>query len=487
MNKEQSNSGAFAIVLAAGFMTLLDVSIVNVALPSITATLHASPTELQWVLAGYALMFGLSLVAAGRAGDIFGRRKLFLLGMAGFVAASVGAGAAPTATWLVILRLVQGLFAGVLNPQVVGLIQDMYKGAARARAFGMFGVVVGVSTAIGPALGGLLIELVGPEFGWRLVFLINLPIGMVVIPLAAKWLPAPPEKASQSKRDVLKEFDPVGVLLLAIVVVLVMWPFLESSSTDTSSTKTIAIFLVGAALVAGILRLWEGWWRRRGNEVLLEPDVIKNPPFALGTLTAFFYFAGFTSIFLLITLYLQQGNGWSALHAGVAVVPFSLISGFSSGMSGRLVMRFGRIVPVLGILGLMVGLLVMAGAAWWLPEKWAPHGVLASITFSGIGSGLVISPNQALTLEEVPRAHSGLAAALLQTFQRLGTAIGLSVVTNVYYRTLGPNPDLNDQAQALALGSITIVIILLFALASSIADALRRSGAAPQQDGLDQK
>ncbi len=469
-------NGAFAMVLAAGFMTLLDVSIVNVALPSLTASLHASDSELQWVLAGYALMFGLSLVAAGRAGDIFGRRKLFLIGLTGFVLASVGAGFAPTAGWLVALRLIQGLFAGVLNPQVLGLIQDMYKAPERARAFGIFGVVVGVSTAIGPALGGLLIAAAGPDLGWRLVFLMNLPIGLIVIPLAAKWLPRSEGRAREGWGAVLRQFDMGGIVLLAGAVVLVMWPFLESTDEEGSSRGLITgVFLVGALVVVGVLRLWEGWWRGRGHEVLLEPDLIKSPSFALGLLTAFFYFAGFTSIFLLITLYLQNGMGWTALQAGVAVVPFALISGFTSGISGRLVTRFGRAIPIVGVAGVIVGMVLMAASALLLPVDIAPHGVLASMAFSGVGSGLVISPNQALTLDEVARAHAGVAAALLQTFQRLGTAIGLSIVTAVYFTTLGGSPTLEQQEKALAFGALTIAAILVFALISSAADALRRS------------
>lgn len=238
----------FAVVLAAGFMTLLDVSIVNVALPSIEANLGASPHEIQWIIAGYALTFGLTLVAAGRGGDIFGRRLFFLVGLSGFVLASAGCGFATDATMLALARLLQGMFAGILNPQVLGIMQDLFKGPARARAFGVFGIVVGISTAIGPALGGVLIGLAPPDIGWRLVFLINLPIGAVVLPLAAKYLPR--SRGIRDRRGSLwGQFDLVGVILVGLTVVLVMWPFLSSSGEggSTNGAGGAPYWLLGVA------------------------------------------------------------------------------------------------------------------------------------------------------------------------------------------------------------------------------------------------
>ena len=180
---------AFAVCLGAGFMTLLDVSIVNVALPSIEASLGAGPSDLQWIVAGYTLAFGLVLVPAGRLGDVRGRRTVFVAGLTGFVVASAACGLATTPEMLAVMRLVQGLAAGVLNPQVVGLIQQLFTGPERGRAFGLFGATIGVSTAVGPLLGGLLLAVFGEDQGWRAVFLVNVPLGAVLIPLALRYLP----------------------------------------------------------------------------------------------------------------------------------------------------------------------------------------------------------------------------------------------------------------------------------------------------------
>lgn len=484
-NPSQSESlrahlGAFSIVLAAGFMTLLDVSIVNVALPSMEASLGAGPDQIQWIVAGYALTFGLSLVGAGRAGDVFGRRMLFIVGLVGFVFASAGCGFADSALTLIIMRLLQGAFAGVLNPQILAIMQDLYSGPTRARAFGIFGIVVGVSTAIGPALGGALINLAGPELGWRLVFLINLPIGAVVLGFAFKLLPKTLRRGKVSLKAWIEDFDPIGVFVLGMIVLGVMWPFLTASSEAGSPTSIVDYWPLALSVVGmGIMYLWEKFWHGRGHAVLLDPTLVHDGSFVLGSLTAFFYFAGFTSLFLTITLYLQQGLMWTPLEAGLAMVPFALISGASSGISGRLVNRFGRWVPVAGVAIVIIGMLGMAAAAYYLQGPSGPLWVLIAMGVAGVGSGIVISPNQALTLDSVPREEAGVAAAVLQTFQRLGAAIGLSVVTTVFFVAIGrlaPSEGAGRaHSVALALSSLAIAGILLLAMASNLIDATRRN------------
>lgn len=487
----------FAVVLAAGFMTLLDVSIVNVALPSIEAALGAGPDQLQWIVAGYALAFGLVLVAAGRFGDIFGRKRLFLIGLSAFVLASLGCGLAPSAQWLAGMRFVQGVAAGILNPQVLGMMQEMFQGKARARAFGIFGIIVGISTALGPVLGGVLISLVGAQHGWRLVFLINVPIGLVVVPLAVRWLPRTRTRAQiaseldpqggggPGKQSLASQFDLGGVLLLGAIVLCIMLPFLESSSEARNTGATAPYWLLAVATALSVvLAFWERWWRSRGGSALLDPELLRSPSFVLGMVAAFFYFGGFTSIFLVVTLYLQQGLGWTALAAGAAAVPFALLSGASSGISGALVNSFGRWVPVWGSALVALSFLAAAAAATWLSPSAAPWGVIAATAVAGVGSGMMISPNQALTLDGVPLRMAGLAAALLQTFQRLGTAIGLSVVTTAYFVTLAHSPAQSAPAlassQALAAGALVISGIVALAVVANVAD-LRRRGAAVGQ------
>src|SRR5690625_1663653 len=215
-----------AVALVAMFMSLVGVSIINVVLPSIQQGLGASDSDLQWVLTGYALTFGVVLVAAGRAGDILGRGPLFIVGVALFTVSSIAAGLAPDPATLNAARVVQGLGSGLLTPQVVGFIQQYFAGPERGRAYGALGAVVGVSVAIGPVLGGLIIELAGPVSGWRWTFLVNVPVGVGAIILALLWLPRPMRPMrTEPSRSVLRDLDPVGAVLLGLAVLALLLPF----------------------------------------------------------------------------------------------------------------------------------------------------------------------------------------------------------------------------------------------------------------------
>ena len=202
------------VILGAIFMSLMSVSVVNVALFSIQDALDASQSDLQWVLSGYALTFGVVLVSAGRAGDLMGRGGFFLLGVGIFTLSSIAAGLAPDTNWLNAARFAQGVGSGFLNPQGVGMIQQYFHGSERARAFGFFGTAVGVSVAIGPILGGLLIHLGGPELGWRLTFLINVPFGVLTLVLGWRWFPRPLLQAPKSNNgNAISSLDPVGAVI----------------------------------------------------------------------------------------------------------------------------------------------------------------------------------------------------------------------------------------------------------------------------------
>lgn len=325
---------ALAVCLVAGFMTLLDVSIVNVALPTVRAGLHMSDSGLQWVLSGYALAFGLVLVPAGRLGDARSRRTVFLTGLALFTLASALAGAARNQDWLVLARLFQGAAGGVLVPQVSGFIQVLFQGAERGRAFGALGATVGLSTAVGPLLGGLLIHLFGPHDGWRWVFYVNLPIGVAALPLAYRLLPAPQATARAGHRD----FDPVGMLLLGSGTVAVLLPFVQEQQWHSAARWLLL------PLAAVLLAAFVGWERyyARHREPLVSMGLFAVRPYAAGVTLSLVYFAGFTAIFFIFTLYLQTGLHYSALAAGVAVTPFALGSavarrwadGWSGGWGG---------------------------------------------------------------------------------------------------------------------------------------------------------
>ncbi|MER6592710.1 MFS transporter [Micromonospora purpureochromogenes] len=418
---------ALGVGLVAAFMTLLDVSIVNVAVPSMDRALHASPSDLQWVLSGYALTFGLILVPAGRFGDARGRRTAFVVGVALFTLTSALAGLATSPAWLVTTRLLQGAAAGVVNPQVTGLIQQLFPGTERGRAFGLLGATIGISTAVGPLLGGLLIQLGGEEHGWRWVFFVNVPVGILAVVLGWRLLPARPTGQPDRHR-----LDPVGVLLLGVGVLLLLLPLVQREQWQ--SPWKWALVPAGLAVLVGF-GLWERRYARHQTP-LFDLRLFRLRSYTLGALIALVYFGGFTAIFFIFTLYLQNGLGYSALIAGLAITPFALGSALASTLGGRIVNRFGRPLVGIGLVVVVIGLgtvvLVLRGS----PQHSVPLLTAVPLLVAGLGSGLVITPNQTLTLSQVPVPQAGSAAGMLQTGQRIGSAAGIAAVGAMFFSSL---------------------------------------------------
>jgi EmrB/QacA subfamily drug resistance transporter len=446
---------AFAVCLVAGFMTLLDVSIVNVALPSIRTGLKASSSDLQWVSSGYALAFGLVLVASGRIGDVRGRRTVFVVGLGLFTLASALCGLAPGA-W------VQGAAGGMVQPQVSGFIQELFQGSERGRAFGFFGATVGLSTAVGPLIGGGLIGLFGTEHGWRAVFFVNVPVGLIAVPLAMRLLPA------GSGRRPSSGIDPVGVLLLGAGVLLLLLPIVESREWSGASW----LLLVPAiALLAGFAG-WERSYRRRGHDPMVDLDLLKIRSYALGSALGLLYFCGFTSIFFVFALFLQEGHGYSALASGLALTPFAVGSGISAWVSGRLVNRLGRPLVVGGLCLVILGLIAAQFVVRDVHGDNVGWATALPLLVAGIGSGAVITPNLTLTLTEVPVAQAGTAGGILQTGQRLGAAAGIAAVGALFFSRLSAGR--GDWGGALAAALLLCIGLTCLALVLGLADLRSR-------------
>ncbi|MFG2310570.1 MFS transporter [Streptomyces sp. NPDC048566] len=447
---------ALWVTLAAGFMSLLDVTIVAVALPSMQRDLHASAPAIQWVVSGYALTFALVLVTAGRLGDAMGRRRIFLTALAAFVLCSAAAGAAGGIGWLVAARLAQGVAAGCLAPQNSALIQQMFRGAERGRAFGLFGATVGISSAVGPVVGGLILNLADGPGGWRWIFYVNVPVGAVALLLGLRLLP----RVAPGRRERL---DLPGVLLLGCGVLALMLPLVMAESGGVRELWWL--FPAGIAFL-GVFARWERHLAAAGGRPLLDPRLVTSTRgYAAGASIAALYFVGFSGVWLVFALYFQDGEGFSPLRSGLAVTPFALGSAAAAVIAGRLVERFGRLLTVWGLgavaLGLGGAVLVLrsgasGGAVWWT----AP-----ALFVGGLGSGCVISPNVTMTLRDVPVRMAGAAGGALQTAQRLGGAVGTAALPGLFYLVLGTGHRDYRSAVAVAVGTGTLVILLAFALA----------------------
>ncbi len=328
---------ALAVSQIAAFMALLDVSIVNVALPSIERGLGASPATVQWVVSGYGLTFGLALIPAGRLGDILGRRRMFLIGLSAFVVTSALTGAAPTTGLLIAARLLQGVAGGVLIPQNSGLIQELFQGAERGKAFGILGTTIGLATAAGPVIGGLILAVfTGPD-AWRWVFYVNVPIGLVAFLLAIRFVPR--LASGTGKRTHL---DLVGTVLLGCGVLSLLLPLVNAVSGGPGRLWPL---LGVAPLLLFAFGRWELRCARRGRQPLLDPRLARTSGYAAGLSIGSLYFLGFTGIWLVLALYFQDGLGYSPLRSGAAVTPFALMRGMPAIVARNLAAVVGKLLP----------------------------------------------------------------------------------------------------------------------------------------------
>jgi MFS family permease len=368
----------------------------------------------------------LLLIPAGRLGDRIGHKKVYLIGLVGFTAASVLCGTSATAGELIAWRIVQGATAGIMNPPILAVIQAMFPARERGKAFGWYGAVAGLATALGPLAGGLLIAWNLNGWDWRPVFLVNLPIGVLGLAAALRLVPE-----SRGKPEPL---DLAGAGLVSAAMVLVTYPLIEGQSAGWEPWTFACI--ASALPVLAVFVIWERSAARRGGVPLVSLALYANRSFAAGSVLSLVYFAGFIGLLFVLSLYLQIGLDWSALHAGLAILPFAAGTFFGASMSDRLSKRLGRGVLQIGsiVVTLATAALILVihaqGAAVTGPQLLAP------LLIGGIGSGMVIAPNVEVVLSGVSWQDAGSASGVLNTSQRLGQAIGISVVGVAFFGSL---------------------------------------------------
>ena len=425
-------TSALAVLLTGAFMALLDTTIVNVALPSIRTSLAASSATLSWIVSGYALAFGLALIPAGRLGDRIGHKWVFIGGLALFTLASAACGLADGDGALIAARAVQGLGGGIFFTPITALIQLMFTERQRGRAFAILGATIGVSTALGPLAGGLILQAFGAEDGWRLVFGVNIPIGLVAMIAAMPLLPARTLHPNTST-------DWPAVVLLSTALVAILFPVIEGQQAGWP-------WWTYASLTAGLLLLvlfaaWELHVENKGGDPLVPPRLFSHPAFTGGVLLALVYFAAFTSIFFTIALLWQAGLGHSPLQSGLVAMPFAVGSIIGAAQSDTLAARFGRVVLTVGL-----GLVATGITALWVvlslvsPPGYTGWQLFVPLLVAGVGSGLFIAPNTDFIVATVRPADAGAASGVIGTTQRVGSATGIAVIGTVLFSTLHVQP-----------------------------------------------
>ncbi|MEU5693146.1 MFS transporter [Actinosynnema sp. NPDC020468] len=416
---------ALVAVLTAEIMDLLDGTVVGIAAPSIQRDLGGGSTVIQWIAAGYTLAFAVGLITGARLGDLYGRRRMFLFGLTGFVLASVLCGFAVSPTMLVVSRVLQGLFGAALIPQGFGVIRSMFPQRELPTVFGAFGPAMGLSAVGGPILAGALISWDLGGAGWRTVFLINVPIGLAALALAAKVMPE--SKASDSPRP-----DPVGVALVSLGLVLLVYPLVQGR--ELGWPGWCFAMLAASAPVLAAFGVHQVRRSRSGRSPLVEPALFRSRAFTGGLAVGVIFFGAISGLVLALGLYLQLGLGFSALDAGLAQAPWALGVAIGAALSGavlgrkygRPVLQVGALVMAAGVVGLIVTLDLTGPVTAWR--------LVPGLLVCGLGMGLLIAPFFDIVMAGVTLPLVGSASGVLNAVQQLGGAAGVAVLGTVFFQ-----------------------------------------------------
>ena len=455
-----------AIVVAAQFMFVVDAFVVNVAIPSIRADLHASTAEIQGVIVLYQIAFATLIITGGRLGDIRGAKPIFLAGLLGFTLASLWCGLARSGVELVVARAAQGAAAAMLIPQVLATIHLLFRDSERGRAFGIYGFTLGFGAAVGFGLGGWLVALDVAHLGWRTIFFVNVPVGAVLMG-AALWLMPSAEGRAQTRLDLVG----AGVLLVALLGLL--GPLLLGADLAWAPWL-FAVMACGLALLALMWPL-ERWVERRGKGLpLVHLALLQDRSFAIGLAAVFFFTFANISFYLVMTLYMQLGLGFTPLQSGSTVLPLAIAFAAVSRFAGARAQRRG-IAALLQGCGVQVLGLAILGAAIAGGGRLAPPVLGSLLVVFGIGQAMVMAPLYGLVLAKVPAAHAGSGGGVMSTVQQIGNGGGVAVIGAVYYAVAGT--DSARVALLVALALLAAAIAMTAALLRTLAVAAQPASA----------
>ncbi|WP_050506822.1 MFS transporter [Streptomyces rimosus] len=416
------------VILAGTFLVELDLFVVNVALQPMRADLAAGVTEMELVVAGYTLAFGLVLVTGGRLGDLFGCRRLFVIGVTAFSTASLACALAWAPAALIAFRVVQGTAAGLMLPQTLSLIRTEFSGRYRAMAFGVFGAVTGIATIIGQTVGGLLITLDFAGLAWRTVFLVNLPFGLAAVLGSLVLLPK-----DQGRKPDRSNLDLPGVVLLTATLLCVIAPLVCGGGEH--GHPLLWAMLVPAAFGGWAFTCWENRTKKRKRLPLADPELLRHRAFRAGAGLSLTFVAGNTGLFFLVSLHFQGALGFSPLTAGLVFTPLALFFGIASLMAPRIRPRAGHHVLTIGYVINVLGTAVLLAVAAHYGEELPKSAVIASFAVIGFGEGLGLTPLINTVLTVVPERDAGSASGVLETGIQIGSALGPALLGTVYAAT----------------------------------------------------
>ncbi|QGP80969.1 MFS transporter [Sphingobium sp. CAP-1] len=441
----RQRSMALAIVAAAMVLDLIDMTIINVAVPTLQGKFGASDAEVQWMVAGYSTIFSLLLITGGRLGDIYGYRLAFLYGVAGFTVTSLLCGLAQTPDQLIVARLFQGGAAAIMLPQVMSLTQIMYAPHERMAALGLFGILGGLAAVLGPVIGGALISADLFGLSWRPIFLINLPIGLVAVFCAHRVLPR-----GRSKRQ--PRLDMVGTFLVMVLLFSLIFPLIQGRG---DGWPIWGFVLMALSIPLCLLLAWYSRVRmRRDGSPLIVPDLFSARAFSTGLVTTLLFQVATGGLLFTLALALQRGLGFSPAEVGLTHIPYAFGASFAIGMLSRKALpRFGPVIISWGALlmgaGLGLLLLLLNRTNLVIAHPWLLAPPLLAM---GLGMGLAGGPLPPCTLSEVDVGHAGSASGLLKATQQLGSAIGIAAIGSLFF-AIQPNADANG---AMAIKAFTI-------------------------------
>jgi EmrB/QacA subfamily drug resistance transporter len=448
---------AAAVMIVAATVDLIDVTIVNVALPTIRRDLHASGTQLEWVVSAYMLAFAATLITAGSLGDLLGRKRLFLLGTAVFGAASLAAGLAGTATELIAARVVQGAAAATMSPQVLATFRAMFAGKERGAAFGVYGATLGFASAVGLIAGGVLTQADLFGWGWRTVFLVNIPI--VVGSLFATALVVPETRSRSHRRP-----DLGGAAVLTAALAAVVFPILEGQRLGWPAWGWAVLAAGLAALVA--LAVAEERRPRPRIAPLVRPRLLRRPAFTAGLIVQMAFSIGMQGFAIVFALWLQTGQGYSPLRAGLTMVAFSVGSFLVAPFAVPLAQRWGRLVLTTGALLMAAGMAGIAVGAHHVGTGTGPWPLVPGLVVAGVGLSLLVIPLVNVVLAAVPAHAAGGASGLFGTAQQVGGAVGVAVMGTIFFG------DLDGGSFKGAFLGVTPYLVAVYVVAAALCLAL---------------